>query len=178
LICHILSPTITLSIRAHQSGFRQISLLDWTPVRRRNTARMKPFLHEKLTKALLAEMASGYYSEGTRFLSRRKICNIWNVSEPTAKNSLRNLVQAALLTPSHRSGSILTPGFQRRALLILHKVSGTGLVPARNGESKRMALLRGQRNHSYKFSSIIEESNRGFIYPPDTAALHASPSFF
>jgi DNA-binding LacI/PurR family transcriptional regulator len=105
---------------------------------------MKPLLNEQLTRSLLVELASGFYGDGQRFLSNRKICRLWGVSETTAKASLATLVGEGLLLAVPRSGYRLAQGARGNALLLLHKRSVPHLPPPERWESKRYGL-RGAR---------------------------------
>lgn len=139
---------------------------------------MKPFLYERLTQALLAEMASGMHSEGTRFLSLRKIRSLWNVSEPTAQSAIQILIDENLVIAAPRSGLVLTEGFQKRALLLLHKSHAPTLPPPSTWESKRGKLLHSQRSNTPRFAIIFAQGNGGRPNPADLAALEASRIFF
>lgn len=116
---------------------------------------MKPFLYEQLTRSLLAEMASGFYSEGMRFLSNRRICRMWAVSETTAKQSLAWLVNEDLLRARPRSGYTLPPGFRRRALLLLHKYPQAHLPPPVTWEDKRRQLLHREEDSRHARLAVV-----------------------
>ncbi len=107
---------------------------------------MKPFLNEQLRRSLLLEIASGFYPEGGRFLSNRKVCRMWKVSETTAKRSFAALVADRLLEVRPRSGYRIAQGARRRALLYLHRTQAQSLPPPLTWESKRFGLRTGGRN--------------------------------
>ncbi len=118
---------------------------------------MKPFLNEQLRRSLLLEIASGFYAEGCRFLSNRRICRLWKVSETTVKRSLAALVADNLLEVRPRSGYRVAPGARRRALLDLHHTQTQSLPPPLTWESKRFGLLaadRKQRRLAVVFDGI------------------------
>lgn len=54
---------------------------------------MNPPLPERFARAFLAEMVSGNYRPGMRFLSHRKIMKQWKISTPTANKALDRLVE-------------------------------------------------------------------------------------
>lgn len=142
---------------------------------------MKPFLYQRLTQALLAEMASGIYLEGNRFLSLRRICRLWDVSEPTARNSIALLVEAGLLQPVSRSGFVLREGFQKHALLLLHTSPGTSLPPPATWPAKRWQLLREiSATPQRRIAMILEAPGIDASYADrtDLAALAATRTFF
>lgn len=123
-------------------------------------------------------MASGIYREGGRFLSKRKICQMWKVSEPTAKSAIRNLIDAGLIVARPRSGLILQPNFQQQAFLLLHKLPGTKLPPAPNWESKRQLLIRQGKTKVFQFGVILDEEVPAGTVAVDVGALQASRRFF
>lgn len=88
---------------------------------------MKLPLPERVALALLAEMASGHYQPGTRFLSHREVKRTWKVSSPTATLSLKRLVDWGILEPRDRSGHYLSGDFRKRALLLLNENSSPPL---------------------------------------------------
>src|SRR5690625_344657 len=142
---------------------------------------MKPFLYERLMRALLLEMASGLYGEGENFLSLRAIRRLWNVSEPTARSSIALLEEAALLESVPRSGYRLKPGFQERALLLLHRSPGTSLPLQSNWRDKRWRLLRGEGIESARRIGLVLEvqsTDRSRKNQNDVAALEAARTFF
>jgi len=142
---------------------------------------MRPFLYERLARALLVEMASGVYREGDRFLSLREIRRLWDVSEPTARSSLAVLEEAELLRPVPRSGFRLNPGFQKQALLLLHQSPEISLPPASNWRNKRWRLLRSEKTSSQRRIGLIVEDQ---LKDPvrrrnsDLAALESMRTFF
>lgn len=100
----------------------------------------KLLLYEQLTKALLAELASGLYGKGQRFVSKRKICKRWNISDPTALSALRWLVEQGLIEARPRSGYYVSPRSQKHALLHLPRMRTLPLPPQPGWESRRMEL--------------------------------------
>ncbi|HWL52225.1 MAG TPA: substrate-binding domain-containing protein [Chthoniobacteraceae bacterium] len=82
---------------------------------------MAAYLHERLTRTLLEEMASGMYCNGQHFLSMRTIGRLWKVSEPTVTASLRSLVGKGLLRAAPRRGFFLRAGFQQKAQMLLRR---------------------------------------------------------
>lgn len=102
---------------------------------------MRVHLHTQLTQALLAELASALYPPGARFLSNRKICRHWRVSEPTAKTSLGWLVRQGLVVVRPRSGYYVRTDSQKRALLFLHRRPQGQLAPTPTWEAGRFRIL-------------------------------------
>lgn len=138
---------------------------------------MRPFLYQKLIKALLVELGSGHYAEGARFLSKRKVSRIWGVSEPTTKHALAFLTEQKLIRPYARSGLRTEPGFQRRAQVILHSMSIPTLDAVPGWDEKRRKLIRSGHPgsprlglifdspelRSYELSNTTEKSNRRVV---------------
>lgn len=142
---------------------------------------MKPFLYERLARALLVEMASGLYGEGENFLSLRGIRRLWNVSEPTARSGIGLLEEAELLEPVPRSGYRLKPGFQERALLLLHRCPEISLPPQSTWRDKRWRLLRGESAESTRRIGLVlevQEVDEFRKHQKDLAALAAARTFF
>lgn len=142
---------------------------------------MKPFLYQRLTQALLAEMASGAYSEGDRFLSLRQICRLWDVSEPTARSSVALLTEAGLIHPVSRSGMVLQTEFRKRALLLLHLSPGTSLPPPATWQAKRWQLLREVSSDTQRRIAMVLEApgiDASYADRTDLAALAATRTFF
>lgn len=64
---------------------------------------MKPLIRDRLSKALLTEIATGARREGDQFLSRRRIQADWGVSRITALEALDTLVGWGVLLRRDRS---------------------------------------------------------------------------
>ncbi len=105
---------------------------------------MSSYLHERLTRSLLEEMASGSWRDGQRFLSVRDIIRRWHVSQPTVRTSLRTLEALGLLAPAPRSGSFLQRDFQQKAQVLLRRNRTPSVCPPLHLEQKAR-LLRGVR---------------------------------
>lgn len=82
---------------------------------------MHTFLHERLTRSLLEDIASGAWRAGQRFLSVRDISRLWNVSQPTITASVRTLQDKGILRPSPRRGYFLRSEFQQKAQVLLRR---------------------------------------------------------
>ncbi|MCC7518985.1 MAG: GntR family transcriptional regulator [Verrucomicrobiae bacterium] len=102
----------------------------------------KVVLYEQLIKALLAELASGLYREGQRFISKRKICKRWKISDPTALSALRWLVERGLIEARPRSGYYVSGQSQKDALLHLPRMRTLPLAQQPGWESRRIVLRR------------------------------------
>lgn len=116
---------------------------------------MRVFLYTKLTKALLNELASGVYHEGARFLSNRKICQHWKVSQPTAASSLSWLAEKGLLEVRQRSGVYVTARSRTEALRLLYGKGGHSLSPQPDWELKRLGLRAPRVAADRKISVIL-----------------------
>lgn len=152
---------------------------------------MRHFLHEQLRNALLSEMAGGHYRDGERFLSNRKICRQWKVSETTAKLSLGWLVREGFLEARPRSGYRLQVGHQARALLVLHQSSSEALRPSPGWRAGVRAQLEPEAHQAKRRHRIalIADGNSAFWQnrfpigkiPPDfpkSSAMQAARGFF
>lgn len=115
----------------------------------------KVFLYEQLTKALLAELASGLYVAGERFLSKRELCHRWKISDPTAQSALRWLAEQKLIEARPRSGCYVRPGSQKHALLLLHRVRTPKLAPQPGWESKRFALRNALETPTHQHTVAV-----------------------
>lgn len=116
----------------------------------------KVFLYERLTKALLAELAGGLFAPGQRFLSKRKITQRWAVSDPTAKSALHWLADGELIEARPRSGFYVRAGSQKRALLLLHRLRTPSLLAEPGWETRRHQLRRAAtKPHPPKVAVIL-----------------------
>lgn len=105
---------------------------------------MTTYLHERLTRTLLKEMASGSWRDGQSFLSIREIIRRWRVSQPTVLSSLRSLQEKGLLTPSARRGLFLQRDFQQKAQILLRR-SRTPAIPPQLHLEQKARMLKGVR---------------------------------
>ncbi len=105
---------------------------------------MSTYLHERLTRTLLEEMASGSWRDGQRFLSVRDITRRWHVSQPTVRSSLRTLEGLGLLAATPRSGTFLQRDFQQKAQVLLRRNRTPSVRPPLHLEQKAR-LLKGVR---------------------------------
>lgn len=112
-------------------------------------------LHGQLTQSLVAELASGAYAEGRRFLSNRKICRLWNVSETTAKRSLACLVRDGFLAARDRSGYYVQPGAQKLALLSLHREPAAKLPLPLTWDVKKFQLRSASASRPIQIAVIL-----------------------
>ncbi|HWL51035.1 MAG TPA: substrate-binding domain-containing protein [Chthoniobacteraceae bacterium] len=130
---------------------------------------MKAHLYQRLTRALLEEMASGAWRDGQRFLSVREVIRLWQVSRPTACSSIDALQEHGLLLPSPRRGCFLTRDFQSRAQLLLLRNRMPSVRPPLHFEQKAR-LLKGVRGGKVallletKDASPLEEYTE---FPPE-----------
>lgn len=135
------------------------------------------YLHERLTRSLLEEMASGVYREGQHFLSMRRIGHLWKVSEPTVTTSLRKLTESGLLQPSARRGYILRNDFQQNAQILLQRNRIAPLKPPITLQQK-VRLLENVRGG--KIALVLETAPSAFKVPgkiPPSELLRAAHSF-
>lgn len=103
---------------------------------------MGAFLHERLTRSLLEDIASGIWRAGQRFLSVRDIQRLWGVSLPTVLSSLRTLQDKGILKPSSRCGYFLSQEFQNKAQVLLRRNRVPSLPPPVRLEQKIRQLER------------------------------------
>ena len=145
---------------------------------------MKPFLHEQLTRSLVVEIASGFYKEGARFLSSRKIRRIWGISATTAIRSLDQLIELKLIAPEPRSGFRVLPEAQERALLLLHKQRSASLPPPETWKSKRQGLLAPNSAQQFRVAVVFDRGKTSGVemhrqLPPLIVSdLECARSFF
>lgn len=104
---------------------------------------MKTPIHVQLRNSLLFEAIGGGYKSGQRFLSNRKICRQWRISDTTARKALSWLVEEKILRARSQSGYFLRAGFRKRALLLLHKHSRSKLPSPRSLATSRFQYLPG-----------------------------------
>lgn len=104
---------------------------------------MKTPIHVQLRNSLLFEAIGGGYRAEQRFLSNRKICHRWKVSDTTARKSLGWLVEAGILRAQAQSGYFLRSGYEKRALLLLHKKTGSRLPSPETLATRRFQYLPG-----------------------------------
>jgi DNA-binding LacI/PurR family transcriptional regulator/DNA-binding transcriptional regulator YhcF (GntR family) len=100
-------------------------------------------IHVQLRNSLLFEAIGGGYRAEQRFLSNRKICRRWKVSDTTARKSLKWLVEAGILRAQAQSGYFLRANFEKRALLLLHQRTSTKLPSPRSLATSRFKYLPG-----------------------------------
>lgn len=115
---------------------------------------MNDYLHQKLSRSLLREMASGQYRAGQRFLSLRDIERIWKVSEPTIRTSLAWLASQGLVQSRPRSGYYLTRDFYPKALLLLRRSRRNKLPPLVTWLQRARQL---QPEHGGRIALLLEE---------------------
>lgn len=104
---------------------------------------MKPFLHERLTRSLILEIASGLYAEGAPFLSFRQIIKGWKVSRTTTNISLESLIECAVLQRRDRSRFVLSKGAVNRARLLVESLPGPELSPPTAWVNRARKLVAG-----------------------------------
>lgn len=105
---------------------------------------MSHYLHQRLSRTLLKEMASGMYRDGQRFLSLRTIERLWKVSEPTVRSSLSWLAHLGVLRSEPRRGYFLQAGFQQKAQLLLRKNHSATLEPPLSLQQKARLIQNVQ----------------------------------
>lgn len=103
---------------------------------------MKPFLHERLFAALLLELSSGHYPEGSRFLSLRQMAARFGASKPTANLVLAKLLKEGLIETRPRSGAYVATGARQRAMLWLEKTPLSTIPTPKTWTAQRGKLLQ------------------------------------
>jgi len=74
----------------------------------------KELLHTKLVRELIALIASGKYSDGTRLPAERKLCEQFNVSRGTVRLALYDLEKLGILKIRAGSGAYVQKVSQRK----------------------------------------------------------------
>src|SRR5690606_38095976 len=100
-------------------------------------------IHVQLRNSLLFEAIGGGYRAEQRFLSNRKICRYWKVSDTTTRKALRWLVAEGILRARAQSGYFLRSGYEKRALLLLHKHTRNKLPSPASLATSRFQYLPG-----------------------------------
>lgn len=100
-----------------------------------------PFLYEQLVAALLTEIASGAYPAGQHFLSRRRICDRWKVSAPTAARARAFLLRQGILDQSNSRLSTVAADALEKSCLLLDRFAVQTLEPTRSFIASRNRLL-------------------------------------
>lgn len=114
-------------------------------------------LHEHLFKSLLVEIASGWYREGTRFLSRGKIERMWHVSRPTVERARSRLVDHGILCKTGTGTLQLAPGGENRACLLLERTQLSELPAPESWRTRSRRLVGRSRSEGYRFAVIHDE---------------------
>lgn len=114
-------------------------------------------LYEHLIKTLLIELASGAHPEQQRFLSRHKICRMWQVSGPTAVSAIRYLLSHGLIEKANTRIHRVTGGAIQKARLLLAQ-NPLPPLPARDDWLRKRALLmKGSRTEGCRLAAILDE---------------------
>lgn len=98
-------------------------------------------LENYLLKTLLLELASGAYPPGGRFLSRRRIMRLWKVPGNTARKALDRLRKDQLLISGHSRLFIVTPEAERKASVLLGRLTLPPLPPPDTWHNRRRRML-------------------------------------
>jgi DNA-binding transcriptional regulator YhcF (GntR family) len=104
---------------------------------------MKTPIHVQLRHSLLFETIGGGYQPGQRFLSNRKICRKWCVSDTTTRKALAWMVEEGIVQARAQSGFYLNPDYHKRALLLLHKHTRHKLPSPPSLATRRFQYLPG-----------------------------------
>lgn len=91
---------------------------------------MSVLLKDRLVKTLVDEIASGAHVEKARFLPRRRIEKIWNVSNKTAHGALGWLREKGVLYRANRKLTLLAPGAIRTCRRLRRFLPAEPLPPA------------------------------------------------
>lgn len=131
---------------------------------------MKPFLYDRLRTSLLDEMLSGAYGGDHRFLSNRKIRQLWGVNQRTVDRSIADLKAQGLLEVHPRSGSRLAASYREKALLTLQREKIPAYPKVLSWEERAVTLrpaLPGKRRWVALFDSAQ------LWHEPDWHPLHS-----
>jgi DNA-binding LacI/PurR family transcriptional regulator/DNA-binding transcriptional regulator YhcF (GntR family) len=144
---------------------------------------MRTPIHVQLRNSLLVEVIGGAYKPGDRFLSTRKICRKWRVSDTSAKRSLAWLVKSRILEARPQSGYYLRRSFHQQALLLLHKHARHKLPSPQDLMSKRFKLLAesGQRLRRVAliwYDSVIQTGQNRLPPASRAVGMEWSQGFF
>lgn len=123
----------------------------------RQPADDKAPLYEHLIKTLLIELASGAHPEQQRFLSRHKICRMWQVSGPTAISAIRYLRGHKLIEKVNPRLHRIAPGAIQKARLMLVQNPLPPLPTRADWLRKRALLLKGTRTEGCRLAAILDE---------------------
>lgn len=119
---------------------------------------MKTLLYDRLKKSLLVEVASGAHEEDARFLSRRRIEQMWHVSRPTAEKALTLLVHENILRRRDRRVFELRTGGVSRARLLLRDLPLPHIQGPDNWQVQRNRILNRHRLENHRFAVVISEN--------------------
>lgn len=114
---------------------------------------MKVFLFERLTKTLLQEISCADYQDSARFLSNRRICQLWGVSQRTTDRALDFLKQHRILRVHDRSSYILEHGARHKAMLLNRSHQG---LPLPKLDHRRRVRRRNDKTLTWRFGLIFD----------------------
>ncbi len=136
------------------------------------STRRSSFLYDHLIQSLMIELASGAHEEGRKFLSRRKIEAMWNVSRPTAERALGYLTAQKILVQSANQRSLhLAPGSVDRARLMLRQMPQTELPPPETWAIRRHRLIGKSRPEGHRIAIIADEASVDRVRLQDISRL-------
>ena len=114
-----------------------------------------PLLYNRVTASLISEVASGYYSDGDRFLSTRFVIRQYHVSQKTAKHALRALVNLGILGARDRSGYYLNANCKMLAQTLISKSRRKMGVPQRTWQDKRFEFWASTKKRESLHAGVI-----------------------
>lgn len=111
----------------------------------------------RLFSSLLEEIAAGAHGEGKRFLSQRRIEQLWKVSRPTVERARGILITHGLLEKSAGGLFCLTEGAVSKARLLRARVQVPPLPPPTNWRSRRNRILAERPEDHYRIALVHDQ---------------------
>lgn len=127
------------------------------PISANDVAGHRGFLSERLTQALLLELASGRYRYGARFLSNDRITQMWRVSRPTIDKARAFLVSHRLIRRRNATLYEVCRDAANRASILLEKLQVPALGPPVYWELQRNRLVGDGSTQSLRLALLTEK---------------------
>lgn len=121
--------------------------------------------YRRLASSLLNEIASGAWPSEKKFLSRRAIEQIWQVSRKTADSANALLVAHGILRSSANGRLVVTPNATENACLLLDRWRHTELEPREHLKLKRNRLLLQVPKGRRRFRLAVIHNSKLLVNP-------------